>query len=225
VIVIERMQRQQVRAAQAQLLSEIRELTRRLDELRARHGYSTRRGTWQEVAEDLKTKKARYAEIEIKLKTQELAALRVHRIWLLAQLGAAATSWPQKPAPSMEIAEATTALRRYVEAADRENRLREAFESQLHRARALNHAEAEYFRLHAKYEQAKRLCEAIEERIGQIHVPYAVEVLDITVVERAAVPAHPSEPDWARTLLIGLLGGFLLGLLLASVMHWARRRL
>ncbi len=88
---------------------------------------------------------------------------------------------------------------------------------------ALNEKLGEHARLQSEYEQAKRLSDALDERIRELDATQDVGALNISVLEAACPATRPTEPQAARVLSFGLAGGLVLGALLAVLHHVMNR--
>jgi capsular exopolysaccharide synthesis family protein len=99
----------------------------------------------------------------------------------------------------------------YRVAADKEQQLSLQFEAQREQAVKLSQQAARCALLQSEYEQSKRLCEALDDRIRELNVTEDVGALNITILETARAAAVPAEPRKARLLALVLVVGLMAG--------------
>ena len=98
-----------------------------------------------------------------------------------------------------------------------EDELRRQYEAQHQRAVQLDDLQAQYAVLQSDYEQAKRLCDVLDERIKELRISEEVGGLTVTVLERGQVTCIPSEPRKVRAMAIALFFGGCAGMGLGVV--------
>jgi len=125
-----------------------------------------------------------------------------------------------------QFAEAQLAIveQRYLTAKEKEEQVREHFERQRQQAVALNEQVAQYIALESSWEQAKKLCDILDERIKEIDITEEGGALNITILEQARAAEKPSKPQKARVMGIALLAGLLFGCGLACLRSCRDRR-
>jgi succinoglycan biosynthesis transport protein ExoP len=95
------------------------------------------------------------------------------------------------------------------------------FEAQRQEAVQFNKQLAEFTILKSDWEQTKKLCDILDDRIKEVNINEDTGSLNISVLETAAPADKPSEPAMARYMAIALL----LGLVLAGVLALVRDRM
>lgn len=116
-------------------------------------------------------------------------------------------------------AQVAAADQRYVAARRDEEQITRQLNEKREEFAALNDKLTEYAHLQSEYDQVKRLCDVLDERIEELHVTEDVGALNISVVEWARPATEPTEPQAARVLSMGLAGGLMLGGTLALMRH------
>lgn len=71
----------------------------------------------------------------------------------------------------------------------------------------------------------QQLYDALLQRYKEIGVAGGIGANNISVVDRAEVPARPFTPSWRRNLTLGIGSGLALGILIALAMHHGDRRI
>lgn len=102
------------------------------------------------------------------------------------------------------------AQQQYEAAKEKAEQLATYFEAQREEALKLNRQLAEYRMLESDWEQTKRLCDILDDRIKEIDITEDVGGLNITVLETAAAADKPSRPAKVRYMAIALLAGLVL---------------
>lgn len=126
-----------------------------------------------------------------------------------------------------EFAAAQLAITRqqYLTAKEKEEQITSDFEEQREQAIALNEQIAQYTILESDWEQTKKLCDILDDRIKEINVTEDVGALNINILETARPSDKPSSPQKTRYIAIALLLGLMLGSGLALLRAWADQRL
>ncbi len=96
-------------------------------------------------------------------------------------------------------------------AADKEQQLSLQFEAQREQAVKLSQQAARCTLLQSEYEQSKRLCEALDDRIRELNVTEDVGALNITILETARAATVPAEPRKTRLMAMMLVVGLMAG--------------
>jgi len=119
----------------------------------------------------------------------------------------------------------TVAEQQYLTAKKKEEELRKYFEEQRQQAIALNNQLAEYTILQSDYEQTRKLCDLLDDRIKELDVSTEVGALNISILEAAELPTEPSHPQRARIIAMALGLGLFGGVSLALVREGKDQRL
>lgn len=122
-------------------------------------------------------------------------------------------------------AELLAATRRLEALREKEAQLRKSFEAQRQEMVDLNAQVAQFTRLRSEWEQAKRACEAIDDRIRQINVNEDTGLLNITILEVATPAGAPSSPNRQRAMAMALAVGLMIGVGLAVALDWMDQRI
>jgi len=99
----------------------------------------------------------------------------------------------------------------YLNAQETERQLASHFTEQRELALELNRQVSQYTLLRSEWEQSKKTCDILNDRIKELNVTEDAGVLNITVLEVARPADEPSEPQKARTMTVALLLGLMLG--------------
>ncbi len=113
----------------------------------------------------------------------------------------------------------------YLAAKDREDQIKKHFEDQRLQALDLNEQLAQYTILQSDWEQTKKLCDVLNDRIKELNVTEDVGALNISVLEVARPANKPSESHMVRYLSFALAMGFMLGGGLALLRDWRDQKL
>lgn len=113
----------------------------------------------------------------------------------------------------------------YQASLEKEQELAKFFEQQRQQAVQLNHDVAEYTVLQSEYEQTKKLCDILDDRIKELSVIEETGALNITVLETAEPALEPCEPQKAKTMAMALALGLFAGTGLALLREWKDQRL
>lgn len=117
------------------------------------------------------------------------------------------------------------AQQQYDAAQEKEQQVAAYFEAQRSEALKLNKQVAEYRMLESDWEQTKKLCDILDDRIKEINITEDVGGLNIAVLETAVAADKPSRPAKARCIAIALLAGLVLAGALALLRDWMDQRL
>lgn len=107
----------------------------------------------------------------------------------------------------------------------KKERLERDFQDQRNQVVALNGLMAQYMLLQSEYEQTKRLCDILDDRIRELNVTEDVGALNITILEVAQPSIEPSEPDKRRIMATSMFLGFMVGCGLAFLRNLADHRI
>ncbi|MEN6338321.1 MAG: polysaccharide biosynthesis tyrosine autokinase [Phycisphaerales bacterium] len=119
----------------------------------------------------------------------------------------------------------TVAQQEYEAALEREKELAKYFEDQRQEAIVLNNQVAQYTILQSEYEQTKKLCDLLDDRIKELSVIEETGALNITVLETAEPALEPSEPQKPKAMAMALGLGLFAGVGLALLREWKDQRL
>jgi succinoglycan biosynthesis transport protein ExoP len=108
----------------------------------------------------------------------------------------------------------------YLAAKEKEDQVTRYYEDQRQLALDLNEQLAQYTILQSDWEQTKKLCDILDDRIKEINVTEDAGALNISILEYARVENKPSEPQKARFIGIALIIGLMLGVALALLRDW-----
>ncbi len=117
------------------------------------------------------------------------------------------------------------AEQQYRTAREKEEELHKYFEEQRQQAILLNNELAEYTILQSDYEQTKKLCDLLDDRIKELDVSTEVGALNISILEAAEPAGEPSYPQKSKALATSLALGLFAGLGLALLREWKDQRL
>jgi len=126
-----------------------------------------------------------------------------------------------------EFADAQLAVteQQYLAAKEKEKEITTRFEQQRQEAINLNEQLAEYTILRSDWEQTKKLCDILDDRIKEINVTEDVGALNISILEVAHPADKPSRPEKALYMAIALALGLVIGGGLALLRDWMDQRL
>ena len=126
-----------------------------------------------------------------------------------------------------EFAAAQLAITRqqYLAVKEKEEQITSNFEEYRQQAIALNEQLAQYTILESDWEQTKKLCDILDDRIKEINVTEDVGALNINILEVARSSDEPSSPQKARYIAIALFLGLMLGVGLALLRSWVDQRM
>ena len=103
----------------------------------------------------------------------------------------------------------------YFAAKEKEEQIAKYYEEQRQLALNLNEQLAEYTILQSEWEQTKKLCDILGDRIKEVNVTEDVGALNISILEVARQANNPSEPQKGRYVGLALIIGLMLGCALA----------
>ena len=126
-----------------------------------------------------------------------------------------------------QFAEAHLAVtkQQYLACKERENEVSSYFEQQREQALDLNQQLAEYTILQSDWEQTRKLCDILNDRIKELNITEDVGALNISILEVARPADKPSKPQKARIMAMALVLGLMLGGGLALLRDWMDHRL
>ena len=112
-----------------------------------------------------------------------------------------------------EFAQAQLAVSKqeYLAAKETEDQIAKYYEDQRQQAIALNQQIAQYTLLQSDWEQTKKDCDILNDRIKELNVTEDVGALNISILEYARPADNPSTPQKSRCLAIALVMGLILG--------------
>jgi len=108
---------------------------------------------------------------------------------------------------------------------EREKELKSHFEKQSQEAILLNTQLAQYALLQGDYEQTKKFCDVLADRIRVLNVDPQVGTLNVEVIEVAKPSMSPSKPQKAKMMGLALCLGLFAGTGLALQREWRDPRL
>jgi len=100
-----------------------------------------------------------------------------------------------------------------------ETQLRNRLDAQKEQAYRLNEDVAQYAILRHEAELNRDLYDALQMRLKEASVTAGLSATDITVIDRAQVPYVPVAPKKTASMLMGLFGGLLAGILVAFMIE------
>lgn len=103
------------------------------------------------------------------------------------------------------------AEQQYISSKQKEEQIVNYYEEQRKQALDLNEQLAQYTILQSEWEQTKRLCDILEDRIKELNVTEDVGALNISILEVARAADKPYKPQKARFMSIALMIGLMLG--------------
>ena len=117
------------------------------------------------------------------------------------------------------------AEQQYQDAKERQDQITKYFDEQHQQVVQLNEQLAQYKILESEWEQTKKLCDLLDDRIKELNVTEDVGALNISILEVARPATSPSEPQRARVVGTALLLGLMLGVALALLRDWLDQKL
>jgi capsular exopolysaccharide synthesis family protein len=117
------------------------------------------------------------------------------------------------------------AEQQYLAAREKESEIAKHYEKQRSVVLDLNEQVAQYTILQSDWEQTKKLCDILDDRIKELNVTEDVGALNISILEVACPASSPSEPQKATYMAIALVMGLVLGGGIASVRDWTDQSL
>jgi len=112
-----------------------------------------------------------------------------------------------------ELAQAQLAVaeQQYLSAREKEDQIAKYYEDQRQQALDLNEQLAQYTILQSDWEQTKKLCDILDDRIKELNVTEDVGALNISILEVARPARIPSEPQKTRYMAVALIMGLMSG--------------
>jgi len=117
-------------------------------------------------------------------------------------------------------AQLAVAQQQYLAAKEKQGQIEKYFHEQRQEALSLNEQLAQYTILRSEWEQTKKLCDLLDDRIKELNVTEDVGALNISILELARPATRPSKPQKARVMGIALVLGLMLGGGLALLRDW-----
>jgi succinoglycan biosynthesis transport protein ExoP len=117
------------------------------------------------------------------------------------------------------------AEQQYESARQKQEQIASYFEAQRREALEFNKQLAEYTILKSDWEQTKKLCDILDDRIKEINITEDTGSLNISVLETARPADKPAKPPKARDMAIALLFGLVLSGALALIRDRMDQRL
>ncbi|MFC1603534.1 GumC family protein [Planctomycetota bacterium] len=108
----------------------------------------------------------------------------------------------------------------YFAAKEKEEQIATYYEDQRQLALNLNEQLAQYTILQSDWEQTKKLCDILGDRIKELNVTEDVGALNISILEIARQANNPSEPQKGKYVGMALIIGMMLGCALALLRDW-----
>jgi len=126
-----------------------------------------------------------------------------------------------------QFAEAQLAVARqqYLACKERETEVSAYFMEQRQKAIDMNEQLAQYTILQSGWEQTKKLCDILDDRIKELNITEDVGALNISILEVARPAGNPSKPQKARIMAMALVFGLMLGGGLALLRDWMDQKL
>jgi capsular exopolysaccharide synthesis family protein len=122
-------------------------------------------------------------------------------------------------------AQLAVAEQQFLAAKDRENQISKYYDEQRQQTLALNEQLAQYTILQSDWEQTKKLCDILDERIKELNVTEDVGALNISILEAAHPAKTPSSPQKTKYMALALVVGLMLGVGLALLRDWMDQKL
>lgn len=108
-------------------------------------------------------------------------------------------------------AQLTMAQQQCIVARQKYEQIQGHFQQQQKAALEINEKQSEYLMLESEWQQTKKMCDLLDERIREIDVTENAGALNIHILERARPSTHQSFPDVRRVLAVSGLVGVGLG--------------
>jgi len=99
----------------------------------------------------------------------------------------------------------------YQTAKQKEEQIAKNFEEQRQQTLDLNEQLAQYTILESDWEQTKKLCDILDDRIKELNITEDVGALNISILEAAEASVKPSKPEKYKFMAIAVLIGLMLG--------------
>jgi capsular exopolysaccharide synthesis family protein len=117
------------------------------------------------------------------------------------------------------------AEQQYLAAKEKQDQITKYFQEQRQQVVELNEQLTQYTILQSEWEQTKKLCDILDDRIKELHVTEDVGALNISILEVARPATSPSKPQRARVMGFALVLGLMLGAGLALLRDWLDQKL
>lgn len=126
-----------------------------------------------------------------------------------------------------KFAEAQLAVtkQQYLAAKEKETQITSYFEKQRQEAVVFNEQLSQYTILRYDWEQTKKLCDVLDDRIKEINVTEDVGALNISILEVARPADKPSKPQKEKYMAIALVLGLMFGGGFALLHDWMDQKL
>ncbi len=118
------------------------------------------------------------------------------------------------------MAQLAVAEQQYFAEKERQDQITLYFDVQRQKAIELNQQIAQYTILQSDWEQTKKLCDILDDRIKEVNIAEGVGGLNISVLEAAQASKEPSSPNKAKDMAIALFLGFIIAGSLALGRDW-----
>ncbi len=122
-------------------------------------------------------------------------------------------------------AQLQVAEQQYLAAKEKQDQITKYFEEQRQQVVELNEQLTQYTILQSEWEQTKKLCDILDDRIKELNVTEDVGALNISILEVARPATSPSKPQRARVMGIALVLGLMLGAGLALLLDLLDQKL
>ena len=122
-------------------------------------------------------------------------------------------------------AQLAVAEQQYLAAKERESQISKYYDEQRQQTLALNEQLAQYTILQSDWEQTKKLCDILDDRIKELNVNEDVGALNISILEAAHPATSPSAPQKTKYMALALVMGLMLGVGLALLRDWRDQKL
>ncbi len=125
-----------------------------------------------------------------------------------------------------ELAQSQVAVaqKQYMAAKTEEAKIAEYYEELRKETLELNQQIAQYTILQSEYEQTRKLCDILDDRIKELNVTEDVGALNISILEAANPSIKPSKPQKAKVMSMALILGLMLGGGFAFLRSWLDQR-
>ncbi len=118
------------------------------------------------------------------------------------------------------MAQLAVAEQQYYAEKERQDQIIIYFEAQRQKAIELNQQVAQYTILQSDWEQTKKLCDILDDRIKEVNIAEGVGGLNISVLEVAQASEEPSSPNKAKGMAVALFLGLMVAGALALGRDW-----
>ena len=108
----------------------------------------------------------------------------------------------------------------HIASKEKEEQIAKYYEEQRQLALNLNDQLAQFTILQSDWEQTKRLCDVLSDRIKEVNLTEDVGALNISILEIARQANNPSEPQKGKYVGMALIIGMMLGCALALLRDW-----